>query len=276
MHYHYDVDFVKRYGVQWTAFDQAGLREPERQELFRGYFRLFPFEVFGPNAVGLDVGCGTGRWAQCVAPLVGKLHCLDISGESVQVARRNLSRFSNCVFHVASADAIPVEDGSMDFAYCIGVLHAIPDPRAALSSCAAKLKRGAPLLLYVFYSLENRPAWFRALWKVVHHTRRVVCRLPLALRRLFSLAVALLAYFPLARGSLLLEKLGCRVDNIPLSAYRTRSFYTMRTDAFERFDQPWEHRFSRRELEEMMRNAGLTDIRISDEPPYWSAIGYRA
>ena len=138
-----------------------------------------------------------------------------------------------------------------------------------------KLKSGAPLLLYVYYSLENRPRWFLAIWACVSYVRRMVCRWPLIVRRAFSLPVAALVYYPLARISLLLEKLGVHVDVIPLSSYRNRTFYTMRTDAFERFDQPWEHRFSRREISEMMRSAGLKDVCVSDDPPYWCAVGYK-
>ena len=53
---------------------------------------------------------------------------------------------------------------------------------------------------------------------------------------------------PLATLSRLLEKIGIRVDSIPLSYYRNLSFYTMRTDARDRFGTPLEQRFTRDEL----------------------------
>ena len=57
---------------------------------------------------------------------------------------------------------------------------------------------------------------------------------------------------------------------------RTASFYTMRTDALDRFGTRLEHRFTRDEIERMMTDAGLTDITFSDRPPFWVACGRRA
>jgi ubiquinone/menaquinone biosynthesis C-methylase UbiE len=43
----------------------------------------------------LEVGCGTGRVARHVAPLVGELICSDISRVMVREAKANLAEFSN-------------------------------------------------------------------------------------------------------------------------------------------------------------------------------------
>jgi hypothetical protein len=51
--------------------------------------------------------------------------------------------------------------------------------------------------------------------------------------------------------------------------------YTMRTDALDRFGTRLEHRLSRGETKAMMDAVGLRDIRFSESPPYWCAIGYR-
>ena len=71
----------------------------------------------------------------------------------------------NVEFHHASADAIPLPDGSQDFGYSLGVLHHIPDTARAMADAVRKLKPGAPFLVYLYYDFENRPAWFRGLWK---------------------------------------------------------------------------------------------------------------
>ena len=49
----------------------------------------------------------------------------------------------------------------------------------------------------------------------------------------------------------------------------------MRTDARDRFGTPLERRFKRAEVEKMMREAGLGDIRFSDAAPYWCAVGVK-
>ncbi|MDP2736017.1 MAG: methyltransferase domain-containing protein, partial [bacterium] len=131
------------------------------------------------------------------------------------------------MFHEASLDTIPLEDGSMDFGYCLGVLHYVPDAQQGIISCVKKLKRGAPLLVYVYYAFENRPLWFRVIWRVSDILRRIISHLPFFLKYWITWVIAAFFYFPIARISLLLEKAGLSVENIPLSAYRRRTFYTM-------------------------------------------------
>ena len=50
----------------------------------------------------------------------------------------------------------------------------------------------------------------------------------------------------------------------------------MRTDALDRFGTRLEQRFTRSEIEEMMRKAGLERIEFSSDLPYWCAVGFRA
>jgi hypothetical protein len=83
-------------------------------------------------------------------------------------------------------------------------------------------------------------------------------------------------YWPLARAARFAESKGANVGNWPLSPYRDLSFYTMRTDALDRFGTRLEQRFSRAEIESMMKNAGLEEIRFSEREPFWVACGRRA
>jgi hypothetical protein len=89
-------------------------------------------------------------------------------------------------------------------------------------------------------------------------------------------AIATSVYWPLARTAWMVEKTGADVRNFPLSEYRYRSFYSMRTDALDRFGTRLEQRFSRAEIEVMMRRCGLADIRFRDGPPFWVACGRKA
>jgi SAM-dependent methyltransferase len=227
------------------------------------------------GAVGFDAGCGSGRWAQQVAPRVGRLHCVDASAQALEVARRNLADVDNCTFEVASVDAMSLADGSMDFGYSLGVLHHIPDTEAGLRACVRKLKPGAPFLLYLYYAFDNRPRWFRALWRASDAVRRVVSRAPGPGRYLLSQALALGVYWPLARTARLLERRGRDVESFPLSIYRDASVYVMRNDALDRFGTRLERRFTRAEITAMMTSAGLLAVRTSDAPPYWCAVGFR-
>jgi ubiquinone/menaquinone biosynthesis C-methylase UbiE len=269
-----DREVVAGFGDEWSRFDQTALTEQELAEMFDNYFSIFPWERLGPDAVGFDLGCGSGRWAKGVAPRVGKLYLFDPSADALAVAKRNLAGVANCFFEVAGADNIPLSDEGCDFGYSLGVLHHIPDTEAGLRSCVSKLKTGAPFLLYLYYSFDNRPMWFRAVWRTSDVIRRVISRLPHSLRYGASQAMALLVYLPLARTAMAAEKAGVNVDNFPLSQYRNNSFYVMRTDALDRFGTKLEQRFSKAEITAMMERCGLTDI-VFSENSFWTAVGIK-
>jgi SAM-dependent methyltransferase len=266
---------VSGFGFEWKTFDQSKMSVEESARLFEGYFGIFPWDKLPPRATGIDVGCGSGRWARRVAPRVGFLHCIDASAEALSVARHNLAELKNCDFHFASVNNMPIEDSSLDFGYSLGVLHHVPDAPAAIRSCVQKLKRGAPFLIYLYYALENRPFWFRLIWQSTNVLRRFISRCPHSIRLAITQIIAATLYYPLARISRVAELAGLNVDSIPLSFYRTKSFYTMRTDALDRFGTSLEQRFTANQIKAMMAGAGLGDIRFSDRNPFWCAVGYR-
>jgi SAM-dependent methyltransferase len=267
-----DNKTVESFGDEWSRYDQSGLTETEARKIFDEYFAVFPKLVLNSDAIGFDMGCGSGRWAKFVAPNVKELHCIDPSS-ALDIARINLESYPNVFFHQSSVETSGLEPGSQDFGYSLGVLHHVPDTAAAIRSCVQLLKPGSPLLLYLYYRFDNRPLWFRALWKLSDLFRRVIVSFPPKLKHLITDLIASLAYWPLARLSKLIEKTGLSVHAIPLSYYRKHSFYTMRTDARDRFGTPLEQRFNRQEIEVMLRDAGLIDIKFSDKAPYWCVVG---
>jgi len=270
-----DQKVVDGFGDEWARFDQRDLEDSELQAAFDGYFKIFPWEKIGATAEGFDMGCGSGRWAKLVAPRVGKLNCIDPSERALSIARENLSGHANCSFFCYSVDETALSQSSQDFGYCLGVLHHIPDSLSGLKSCVRILKPGAPLLVYLYYAFENRPLWFKLIWKVTDPARRIVSRLPYKIRYALSQLIAALIYWPLARTSRVAESIGLNVSNFPLSYYRHRSFYTMRTDALDRFGTRLEKRFTKDQIFTMMSESGLESINFSDTPPFWCAIGYR-
>jgi SAM-dependent methyltransferase len=271
----YEAETVAGFGDEWSRFTFEGEGGEELDTIFAQYFSLFPWSDLPQSAAGADIGAGSGRWAARVAGRVHRLHVIDASQEALQVARRNLAAFSNCEFHHASVDTIPLASGSLDFAYSLGVLHHVPDTAAALKSCVRLLKPGAPFLLYLYYALDNRSLAYRALFAASDQLRRRISRLPHRWRYAASQALAASVYWPLARSARVLELCGLEVSSLPLAYYRDRSFYVMRNDALDRFGTRLEQRFSRAQIEAMMKEAGLSDIEFRDGPPYWCALGYR-
>jgi SAM-dependent methyltransferase len=188
----------------------------------------------------------------------------DASPEALQVARRNIQA-PNVSFVESTAETLPFPDGYFDFIFSLGVLHHVPDAEGALRSLATKLCSGGRLLLYIYYAFENRPRWYRIIWKVSDLMRRFISRLPFPLRYALSEIFAVCVYWPLARTAKHLPV----PDAWPLKVYADRSLYTMRTDALDRFSTKLENRFTRQQILEMIQSAGLVNIRFSDSDPHW-------
>jgi SAM-dependent methyltransferase len=271
-----DAETVVSFGDEWTRFDQSALTENELLHVFSVYFRIFPWDSLPDDAEGFDMGCGSGRWARLVAPRVRKLNCIDASAEALAVARRALAKHDNIQFIHAPANTVPLTRASQDFGYSLGVLHHIPDTECALRACVDLLKSGAPLLVYLYYRFDNRPRWFQRIWEASEILRAVISRLPSRLKPLVTDVIAVLMYLPLARIALLGEHLGFEMKAMPLYYYRDKSVYTMRTDSRDRFGTPLEQRFTRSEIEAMMKRAGLANIVFLEEEPYWCAVGRKS
>ena len=266
---------IKSFGEEWNYYKQDKLPEKEETKLFNNYFINFPLDKLNSNSEGFDLGCGSGRWAKHFADKIKKMHCIDASSKAIEVAKTNLKKFNNCEFHVVSVEEIPLKDNSMDFGYSLGVLHHLPYPSEGMKSCVKKLKKGSPFLIYLYYNLEDRPLWYRVIWKITDVVRVITSRLPRRAKYLFSILVASLIYFPLTRIARMFELLGFNVDSIPLSFYKNYSFYVMLTDAYDRFGTSLEHRYSESEIADMMKKSGLENITFNPTAPYWCAIGYK-
>jgi len=267
---------IEEFGYEWKKFDQSHASYKELKYVFTQYFKIFPWDKLPEKAVGFDLGCGSGRWAFFVADRVKKLYCVDASKDALKVASKNLRNKNNCEFIKANAKNLPFENCSMDFGYALGVLHHINDPLSAMKQCVLKLKPGAPFLVYMYYAFDNKPFWFRLLWKSSDLFRYVISHMPQAIKYGITQIIAAIVYYPLAKSALLFEKTGLGIKNFPLSEYRHRSFYNMRNDALDRFGTRIEKRFTAKEIKEMMEIAGLEKVKFSTSVPYyWCAVGYK-
>jgi len=244
-------------------------------ELFAGHFSLFPWDALPPDPVGFELACGSGRWASLVAQRAAHLHCIDRDEGAAERAAEHLDG-SRCTVSRACPAEPPLDVGSMDFGYCLGVLGPSAESVAvALREAVLRLKPGAPFLLYLLYALDNRPLWFRGLWTASDLARRAVAAQPPAVTRILADGIAAAGYLPLARSAAALESLGLSVESVPLSPYRHASFDAMRQGALERFARQEEPRFTADQIRELMTEAGLEGVTLSEETPYWTAVGYR-
>lgn len=270
-----DDKVVEDFGSEWGFYNQSN-KDEEFRKIYNDYFKLFPWEIIPKEACGFDMGCGSGRWAKFVAPKVKKLTCIDPSAIALKSARNNLREFTNITFECGTTESCSLKDNSQDFGYSLGVLHHIPNTKKALKDCVAKLKPEAPMLLYLYYKFENKNIIYKYIWFCSDLARKIISKLPFFLKIILTSLIATFIYFPLAKFSLLLNKLKINIKNIPLSEYRNKSYYVMLTDSLDRFGTRLEKRFSKNDIYELTNYAGLKNVKISDKAPYWNVIGYKS
>ena len=271
-----DKKTVEDFGEEWNKYNQSSIPDEELKKSWNQYFDMFSFEELSNDSEGFDMGCGSGRWAKFVANKVHLLNCIDPSEKALNVAKRNLSNFSNIRYFNASVNDNILKENSQDFGYCLGVLHHIPDTLEGIKACAKLLKKDAPFLLYLYYNFENRSFFFKLIWRLSDFIRKIISSLSPKTKIFITSIIAYLIYYPLARFASVSEKLGIDVSNFPLSDYRNKSFYFMRTDALDRFGTRLEKRFSKDEIKRMLQEAGFRDIRFSKNMPFWVSISRKS
>jgi demethylmenaquinone methyltransferase/2-methoxy-6-polyprenyl-1,4-benzoquinol methylase/ArsR family transcriptional regulator len=108
-------------------------------------------EAVGTSRVGtlLDLGTGTGRMLELLAPLADRAIGIDASREMLAVARNNLERAGIRHAQVRHGDifALPLPAGIADLVIVHQVLHFLDDGGRAMREAARVLARGGRLLV---------------------------------------------------------------------------------------------------------------------------------
>lgn len=126
----------------------AGQWDRVRAELFGRDSHLRPLlALLDPDWTIADLGCGTGQVSEALAPFVRRVIAVDSSGEMLQAARGRLRGVTNVAVRRGALERLPIEDGELDAAVLVLVLHHAADPARVLAEAARALRPGARLLV---------------------------------------------------------------------------------------------------------------------------------
>jgi len=267
-----DEAVVAAFGEEWLKFNN--FKEEDINQFGDEYFDIADAAILNKNTYVLDMGCGSGRFSRYLSSRVHFIEAMDPS-EAIWAAEKLMCSIDNVRIINASADSIPFADNTFDLVMSIGVLHHIPDTQLAMKNCVSKVKPGGHFFVYLYYNLDNRGFAFRLLFKFVSLIRKFISSLPSGLKKFMCDLLAILIYLPVISAGKLLDKIGFKqmAKKLPLSYYQDKSFFIIRNDTLDRFGTSLEHRFSKAEILVMMESCGLTNIRFSENKPYWHVIG---
>lgn len=119
------------------------------------------------GAAALEVGCGRGVGVELVLDRFGaaRVDAFDLDPKMVNLARERLARRGDRVrLWVGDATQIPAPDASYDAVFDFGIVHHVPDWRAALGEIHRVLKPGGRFFAEeVFERFLSHPLWRRVL-----------------------------------------------------------------------------------------------------------------
>jgi SAM-dependent methyltransferase len=258
------------FGWQWQHFTQEDSRYAEQ---FLGWIAPVTPEFFRDKVV-LEGGCGKGRHTQLAARWGAREVIgidLSVAVETAFAATRSLPNA-----HIIQADIyrLPLAR-KFDYAFSVGVLHHLPDPRAGFLSLASKVKPGGHLSAWI-YGAENNQ-WITRFVNPVREriTSRIDQRALLHLSKVPAACLFLatkLVYGPLNRnGSTLAKHL---FYNDYLKAIAPFGWREQHTIVFDHLVAPTAFYISRAEFEDWWREAGARDVAISwHNKNSWCGLG---
>jgi len=250
----------RSFGYEHSVFHRL---PPQDELVWQRYFSDVPFGDLGEE-VGLDAGCGSGRFARFLATRLAALVALDGS-LAVKTAARNLAAFPNVVVLRADLRNPPLADHSFGFVCCIGVLHHLADPEPGFHSLVRMLAPGGYLMIFVYSrpqgpGLRSLVVWAAtAMRTVTVHAPRRVLRVACAVMAPFLHAVVVL---PGRLG----ERLGIpALDALPLRMYRRLPLRSLWLSLFDVLSAPLERRFAWSEIRPWFDRAGLVVQSVRDD-----------
>lgn len=272
---------ISDFGAEWSRF--KFLEDSDKSELEAQAARyLAPIKEFLDNSnekiAIADFGAGSGRWSEFLLPFASTFVAIEPSKGAFSTLEMRFKERPQVKLLNQKIEDCNLENECIDLAVSLGVIHHIPDSLGALQSIHAKLKPKGRLLCYLYYDFENRKATFKFLWRVSNFFRFIISKLPQKIKFIMCDLIALVVYFPLAKFAKFLELRNFSVSNFPLSHYRKLPFKVMRNDSLDRFGTRLEKRFSRNDIEILLKQAGFDaeTIRFSDGEPFWTFVVQRS
>jgi SAM-dependent methyltransferase len=145
-------NYADNFGMQWNMFAKTQLDSYSGCSISADRFWLATAwnpEMLKDKLV-LDVGCGSGRFAEIALRAGANVVALDYSS-AVDACYQNLRHFPNLFVVQGDIYNLPFQDKVFDYVYSLGVLQHTPDVKKAFFSLPSKIKTGGHLCVDYYW-----------------------------------------------------------------------------------------------------------------------------
>jgi SAM-dependent methyltransferase len=253
-------NYAASFGFEWSKYARTQMDNETHHDSeidFRAKTGFAPEELAGKLV--LDVGCGTGRFAEVASRWGARVVGIDLSA-AAEVAARNLAGRESVTIFQADVFQLPFAPETFDFIYSIGVLHHTPSCKAAFKALPEFLKSGGTIAIWLYSGYHH---WYRCsdLYRKVTH--RLPPRL---LHTLCYVAVPLYYLRAAVRG---IPLIGRPLSNVlrtllPTSQHPRASFRVL--DTFDWYSPKYQSKHTYEEVFRWFENCGLEALRVLHVP----------
>lgn len=203
----------------------AGDWERIRKSYFDDRVTSLAIEKLLPSNLTLaDVGCGTGTLTFELARFARKVIGIDLSNEMLRYARAVAQErgIANVEFRQGDVFSLPLASRSVDAAFCVMVLHFLPEPAQAVAGLCRIVRPGGSIVLVDL--VQHHEEWMRD--QMAHQWLGFERA---AIEKWFRVAGATVVDYDLT-GSYAGERLA-RNGNRPVEIFVTRATVPLKTSA---------------------------------------------
>lgn len=257
---------IDDFGDQWTSFtDNTGYYASAA--LFADILGpvLQPSELAGTCVA--DIGSGTGRIVGMLLD-AGVAHVVAVEpSQAIEVLRRNTQGASDRITYVhAPGEELPSGLG-LDFVFCIGVLHHVPDPMPIVRAAFHSLSPGGEFVVWL-YGQEGNEAYLRAVTPLRALGTRVPHRVLVGVSHCLTLPLTIYARL-------------CTVLPLPMHRYMTEHIVRLPWKAraltvYDQLNPAYAKYYRKDEAVQLLASGGFSDVRVHHRHGYsWTVAGTR-
>jgi SAM-dependent methyltransferase len=250
-------EYVSSFSYEWmkhkkTQFDDNPINKGRRftEEFFMSVTGLDQSKTTGK--LFLDVGVGSGRYADVVSQWGGEVVGVDLS-LSVEAAMENIGGRKNVNIVQADLFRLPFKENVFDIVFSIGVLHHTPSAKDAFEQLPQYLKKDGVAAVWLYNAYNRMDMRSKNFW------RYILRRLPKRLLYTLSFMAVPLSYLyriPLLGGILYYA--------FPIIQYTDRNWRWIQLDTFDLYSPHYMTYHTYAEVFQWFKENNFREIEIAE------------